>query len=102
METLECPAILARLLHQPAQIRLLFQAPRHKRDGRRFGGRGPREGDDPHCTSFSLQQGINVTCTVRSRGPSSSISITDCHVPSTSFPADTGTVRDGPRIEEAM
>jgi hypothetical protein len=34
METLEYPAILARHLHQPAQIRLLFQVPQHKRDGK--------------------------------------------------------------------
>ncbi|WHZ29885.1 MAG: hypothetical protein OJF51_004687 [Nitrospira sp.] len=36
------------------------------------------------------------------RGPSSLTSITDYHVLNTSLPFDTGTVSDGPRIEEAM
>lgn len=64
--------------------------------------RNATEADDRRHVSFSFQQGIKVTYRVRSRGPSSSTSITDCHVPSTSFPADTGTVSDGPRIDEAI
>jgi hypothetical protein len=35
-------------------------------------------------------------------GPSNSIGITDCHVPSTSLPLDTGIASEDPRIDEAM
>ena len=42
------------------------------------------------------------TNTFRSRGPSNSTSMIDCQVPSMSCPADTGMVREGPRIDDAM
>lgn len=87
-----------------ARFRLLFQTVHHKRD--RWVGvgrdRNSTEADVRPHVSFPFQQGIKVTYTIRSRGPSSSTSITDCHVPSTSFPADTGTASDGPRIDEAI
>lgn len=48
------------------------------------------------------EEGRSVTFTSRCLGPSSSTSKTDCQVPSTSLPLETGIDREAPITDEAM
>ena len=93
---------MANLCHQPRPWESECQ-----RDDRRntyiFGIREARSELVPLCAGGACDHdGTKVTYTSRSRGPSSSTNSTDCQVPRTSLPAETGTARDGPRIDEAM